>query len=70
MDYDYGDMARRWESSGKALKAHGRVSWWTVLRSGFETWATWPGTGKSSGKALKRPTEGFRVVVDRASPRF
>jgi len=23
LETDYGDMARRWEGSGKALKAHG-----------------------------------------------
>ena len=103
-------MALRCESSGKALKVHGRVScpggpcfagFWNPL-NGLWLWRHGQALGKqwqsakgprkgfvvdrasqrfwnlgdmarhweSSGKALKRPTEGFRVVVDRASPRF
>jgi len=49
---DYGDMARRWEGSGKALKAYGRVScpggpcFAAVLKPSKWTLATWPGAGK------------------------
>ena len=49
-------MAKRWESSGKALKAHGRVScpggpyFAAVLKTSKWTMATWPGAGKAVAK--------------------
>ena len=53
-------MARRGDSSGKALKAHGRVSFpggpcfAVALKPSKWTMATWPGAGKAiNGKALK-----------------
>ena len=53
----YGNMARRWEGSGKArLKAHGRVSCpggpcsAAVLKPSKEIMATRPGGGKAMAK--------------------
>ena len=60
-----GDLARRWEGSGKARgdlrrqwqsakgPRKGFVSWWTVLRSGFESLYKMARRWESSGKALK-----------------
>ena len=49
-------MARRGDSSGKALKAHGRVSFpggpcfAVALKPSKRTMATWPGAGKAVAK--------------------